>query len=115
LTIDQAELAAQSLKAQFDQQVGNGTFPFVHGLRELRDSAAHCRASSSGDRAVVAFVLEKICGGWAYDLDERPVSKAETDALRQRLLNPVTGAIEFLNERSGDSLVIAADLVGVAP
>jgi hypothetical protein len=114
LTIDPAEPAAQSLKAQFERQVGNGTFPFVHGLRELRDSAAHCRTSSSGDRVVVAFLLEKICGGWAYDLDERPVSKTETDALQQKVLNPVTRAIEFLNGASGDPLLIAADLVGVA-
>jgi hypothetical protein len=115
LTIDPAELAARSLKAQFEQQVANGTFPFVDGLRELRDSAAHFRTSSSGHSAVVAFILEKICSGWAYDLDERPVLKTETDALRQKLLSPVTRAIEFLNGASGDPLLIAADLVGVAP
>lgn len=114
MTIDPAELAAQSLKAQFEQQVRNGTFPFVDGLRELRDSASHCRTSSFGDLAVVAFILEKICGGWAHDLDERPVPKTETDALRQELLSPVTRAIEFLNGGAGDPLLIAADLVGVA-
>ena len=115
MTIDPADLAAQSLKGRFDKQMANGTFPFVDGLRELRDSAAHCRSSSSGDRAVVAFILEKVFDGWAYDLDERPVLKAETDALRQRLLGPVTHGIEFLNARAGDPRLIAADLVGVAP
>jgi hypothetical protein len=115
LTIDPAELAAQSLKGQFDQQVGSGTFPCVDGLRELRDSAARCRISSFGDHGVVAFILEKIFGGWAYDLDERPVSKTETDALRQTLLTPVTRAIEFLNGEAGDPLRVAADLVRVAP
>jgi len=115
LTIDPAELAAQSLKGQFDQQVGNGTFPCVDGLRELRDSAARCRTSSPSDRAVVAFILEKIFGGWMYDLDERPVSKTETVALRQKLQNLVARAIEFLNGGTGDPLDIAADLVGVAP
>jgi hypothetical protein len=62
----------------------------------------------------VAFILEKVFGGWADDLDERPVLSTETDALRQKLLIPVTGAIEFLNGRSGDPLLVAADLVGVA-
>jgi hypothetical protein len=115
LTIDPGDLASQSLKVQFDQQVTNGTFPCVDGLRELKDSTAHCRTSSSGDSAVLAFILEKIFGGWMYDLDERPVSRTETDLLRQKLLKPVTRAIEFLNGGTGDPLGIAADLIGVAP
>jgi hypothetical protein len=69
----------------------------------------------SGGRVVVAFILEKIFGGWEYDLDERPVAKTETDALEQKLLNPVTRAIEFLNGGSGDPILIAADLVEVTP
>ena len=115
MTIDPAALAAQCLKTWFDQQVANGTFPCVDGLRELRDCATHCRASSSWDRAVVAFVFEKVCHGWAYDLDERPVSRAEINGLRQKLLNPVVRAIDFLTGASDDPLLIAGDLVGAAP
>ena len=46
---------------------------------------------------------QKIWRGWVCDLDERPVPKREIDSLRQKLLSPVTRAIEFLKLGVGRS------------
>jgi hypothetical protein len=115
LTIDPIELAAQSMKRQFERQSRDGTFPSIHGMLELANFAKQCRASSSERHAIVAFILEKIFTGWGSDWDGRPVTRTEAEALRNKILDPTTRAIEVLNGSQDDPINIGADLVRVSP
>ena len=62
----------------------------------------------------MAFILEKMLKASADDIDERPVTTSEADALRDTILEPVKRAIEFLNGKYGDPIEISADLARVS-
>ncbi|HTV45356.1 MAG TPA: hypothetical protein VMF05_08575 [Stellaceae bacterium] len=116
MTRSVVDLAATHLKRQFQYQTQRDRFGRVEALRELAIYARGCIASSlSAGQMTVAFVLERVLHNCASELDRQPVRISEIAELGDRLLSPVTRAVDFLTGAEDDPVEITAALIRARP